>query len=177
MDSLALALGLAIPWLLGIGVVLAPESRRPHRDNAGSVPRIVGTGFFVGVLLLTLWMRVVSAVGLSFGWLSIGVPLGAIAVATLAWGLRSGRPGTAESRSGWKGLLGADLPRWQRIAWVLVLVWLVSRFVLLAGEIAWRPLYPWDAWTQWATKARVWYELGHIAPFVHLSEWLERSDA
>jgi hypothetical protein len=32
-------------------------------------------------------------------------------------------------------------------------------------------LYPWDAWTQWATKARVWYELGHIAPFARVAEW------
>ena len=38
--------------------------------------------------------------------------------------------------------------------------------------MATRPLYPWDAWTQWATKARVWYELGGIAPFARVAAWL-----
>jgi hypothetical protein len=33
-------------------------------------------------------------------------------------------------------------------------------------------LYPWDAWVQWATKARVWYELSHIVPFVRADAWL-----
>ena len=41
-----------------------------------------------------------------------------------------------------------------------------------AVEVLRRPLYPWDAWTQWATKARVWYELKTIVPFVTASEWL-----
>jgi hypothetical protein len=42
----------------------------------------------------------------------------------------------------------------------------------LGLEIVWRPLFPWDAWSQWATKARVWYELGHLAPFVPTEVWL-----
>ncbi len=43
---------------------------------------------------------------------------------------------------------------------------------LLGAEILSRPLYPWDAWTQWATKARVWYELSHIVPFARQDAWL-----
>ncbi len=177
MESLALALGLAIPWLLGIGVLLVSEPDRTQRDSAGIGALTVGNGFFVGVLLLTLWMRGVGAVGLGFGRLSIGAPLGAVAVAMLAWGWRSNQLGTAELRRGWKYLLGASLPRWPRIAWLSLLAWLVLRLILLAGEVAWQPLYPQDAWTQWATKARVWYELGRMAPFVHFHEWLERSGA
>ncbi len=46
------------------------------------------------------------------------------------------------------------------------------RFASLAAEVAWRPLFPWDAWVQWATKARVWYELRHIVPFVPGEAWL-----
>src|SRR5207248_7840187 len=64
------------------------------------------------------------------------------------------------------------LPRWQRIAWIVLLAWLAFRFATLAVEIASRPLYPWDAWSQWATKARVWYELRHMAPFVPGEAWL-----
>ena len=36
-----------------------------------------------------------------------------------------------------------------------------------------RPLFPWDAWMQWGTKARVWFELRTMAPFVTASEWLQ----
>jgi hypothetical protein len=43
----------------------------------------------------------------------------------------------------------------------------------LGLELAWRPLLPWDAWAQWATKARVWYEYGKIAAFVDPATWLE----
>ncbi len=41
---------------------------------------------------------------------------------------------------------------------------------LLGLDVLWQPLYPWDAWTQWATKARVWYELGRIVPFANADD-------
>ena len=45
-----------------------------------------------------------------------------------------------------------------KLAWALLLAWLAVRFaMLLAPRSLRQPLYPWDAWTQWATKARVWY--------------------
>ncbi len=48
---------------------------------------------------------------------------------------------------------------------VAAVCWPGSRFASPAlCRVATRPLFPWDAWTQWATKARVWYELGRIAP-------------
>ena len=47
----------------------------------------------------------------------------------------------------------------------------------IAAEIMWRPLYPWDAWGQWATKARVWFELGRIVPFVRADVWLSAATA
>jgi hypothetical protein len=55
---------------------------------------------------------------------------------------------------------------------LLLLAWLGLRFASIAAEIVWRPVYPWEAWVQWATKARVWYELGRIVPFVRGDVWL-----
>jgi hypothetical protein len=40
---------------------------------------------------LTLWMRLLSAAGVAFGWLSIGLPLAIATVALLAFALRAGR--------------------------------------------------------------------------------------
>jgi hypothetical protein len=59
-----------------------------------------------------------------------------------------------------------------RIVWWLLLAWIAVRLALLGVEVFTRPLYPWDAWMQWATKARVWYELGTIVPFARINEWL-----
>ena len=44
----------------------------------------------------------------------------------------------------------------------------------LALEIIWRPLFPWDATMNWATKARVWFEHGDLVPFISQAEWLEK---
>jgi hypothetical protein len=47
------------------------------------------------------------------------------------------------------------------------------RLALLLFDVTLRPLYPWDAWTQWATKARVWYALKTIVPFVGAPTWFD----
>ena len=58
-----------------------------------------------------------------------------------------------------------------KLAWQLLLAWIALRYLLLALEVTWQPLYPWDAWIQWATKARVWYEQGAIVPFARSVAW------
>src|SRR5262249_45210281 len=59
-----------------------------------------------------------------------------------------------------------------RALWWALLAWIAFRFALLALEVAWRPLFPWEASMSWATKARVWYETGYLAPFVDGRTWL-----
>src|SRR5258708_15457915 len=169
METLALALGLLLPWALGVLLLLALDHSRVGSAAAANAALHLGYGYFIGALLLTLWMRVLSAAGIGYGRLSIGVPLIAAAAALL---VRGNRISLADARAAAISLVRPALPRWQHIAWTLLLAWLALRFASLAVEVAWRPLYPWDAWTQWATKARVWYELGHIVPFVPADVWL-----
>ena len=59
--------------------------------------------------------------------------------------------------------------------WLALFAWLALRLLLLLMEVVQRPLYPWDAWTQWSTKARVFYELRTIVPFVGASQWFASS--
>jgi hypothetical protein len=175
MDYFALACGLALPWLLGFALLCAldwPHSGSAAQPGAGRNALRLGYGYFVGALLLTLWMRALSLAGVGFGRLAIGLPLLASSVALLVWAARRHRLPLAALGSLPRWLLRPPLPRGQRLAWILLLAWLVLRLALLAAEVAWRPLYPWDAWVQWATKARVWYELARIAPFVHADLWL-----
>jgi hypothetical protein len=174
MDYLALACGLALPWLLGYALLCALDWPRPFptQPGAGSNALRLGYGYFVGALLLTLWMRALSFAGVGFGRLAIGLPLLAGAVVLLVWAARRQRQPLAALGSLPRWLLRPPLTRGQRLAWILLLAWLAARLALLAAEVAWRPLYPWDAWVQWATKARVWYELARIVPFVHADVWL-----
>jgi hypothetical protein len=122
--------------------------------------------------LLTLWMRALSVAGVSFGRGSIALPLLALIAGTLWWARRT-RYLTIPSAGALRAAITPPpLPRWQRAIWIVLTGWIALRFALVAAEIAWRPLYPWDAWVQWATKARVWYELGRIAPFGNPEQWL-----
>jgi len=174
---MALVLGLALPWCLGSSLLLALDWPRPAADAAtngdtrGHALRL-GYGYFIGLLLLTLWMRTLAFAGVGFARLSIGGPLLAATVALLLLVGRRKPISLVAARDALTMLIRPPLPRWQRIGWTLLLAWLAFRFASLAVEVAWRPLYPWDAWTQWATKARVWYELSRIVPFVPSDVWL-----
>ncbi len=172
MYAIALAAGLTLPWLLGVGALFA---LRPARTPvvAGEGPWLLGTGYLLGAFLLTLWMRALSVAGVHFSLAAIALPLCIAAFALFALGWRRQRavdPASDNAHAGWFAL--PTLTGALRVLWWLLLAWLALRFALLAVEVATRPLYPWDAWTQWATKARVWFEFGRIVPFARVNEWL-----
>lgn len=172
MALLALFLGFALPWWLGVALLQALPRRTGTVGASGGFAWALGCGWFAGILLLTLWMRVLSAVGIEFGVVAIAGPLAAAAALASWWAGRRDRGRLAPAlRAAWQGLRGADLPRWQRIVWHALLAWMALRFALLLVEVVQRPLYPWDAWTQWATKARVWFALKALLPFVQQDDW------
>lgn len=172
MSAFALVAGWLVVWAFGHVLVTMLLGHGETR-NRGALALAIGTGWFVGGFLVTLWMRVLSLVHVPFGAMSILAPF-AVGFAALAWLSRTRVAQWRGSLAQWRQV---DLPRWERVAWMLLLAWLAMRFALLLGEIVWRPLYPWDAWTQWSTKARVWYELKRIAPFVDAAQWLEAARA
>ena len=173
MDVLALWIGWLLVWALGIAALLA--LRRPSTSIAepGEIPFMVGCGWFVGQFFVTLWMRLLAALHIPFGIVAIGAPLAAIAAlaAWIAW-QRRGRESRRDVKHALRAFPAAGLANEQRVLWFALLAWLALRFGLLLIEVLRRPLYPWDAWTQWATKARVWYELRTIVPFGGESAWL-----
>jgi len=173
MDILLLWTGWALVWAFGIAVLLALQTRTTALANDGEVAFVAGCGFFVGQYLLTVWMRALATVGVPFGRVAIGAPL--VVIGALALGIAWRRHGAAlvdAARSAFRAFAAAGLPREQRALRFAILGWLALRFALLLIEVVRRPLYPWDAWTQWATKARVWYEEGTMVPFVDASRWL-----
>ena len=165
-----LACAAAVAWLPGVALLLV--LRPPAPLAAGEGAWIAGVGYLAGAFALTLWMRALSRFGVPFGLAVIALPVAACSIALLAYVARRDRFDVHAWPSRMvRALAAPDLPRWRRIAWLVLLAWLAVRFALLAAEVASRPLYPWDAWTQWATKARVWYELRGIVPFARADEW------
>lgn len=167
IDALRLASGWALVWLFGVAVVVALTSRGAYREP-GERAWTAGCGFFAGAFLLTVWMRALSLAGIGFSAASVGLP---IAGATLALGWFA-----------WPRLRSATttpiaMSRGQRWLLYALAAWLGLRFVVLLLEVVWKPLYPWDAWIQWATKARVWYALGHIVPFGRTEAWFAANGA
>ncbi len=154
-----------MPWLLGVVWLRAPWL------GVGAVtwPTLLGYGYLAGMLATTLLMRLLDLLGMPLGFLSIGVALLVLIIAGAWLGRKTPRKWLALGAD-WRDLAG-----WRKAAYAILLSVIVLRLVGLGLEIIWRPLFPWDAWTQWASKARVWYELGHLAPFIPAHEWLAGS--
>lgn len=160
MDIMGLLAALLLPWLLGVTWLRA---RWLHPVNL-NWPTLLGYGYIAGALATTLVMRLLDLLGMRLSFTGIALTL----VLLIALGAWAGRG------SSWRGT-GPDahaLTGWERAAFAGLLALIAIRLAGLGLEIAWQPLFPWDAWSQWATKARVWYELGHLAPFVPEDAWL-----
>ena len=182
IDALRLGAGWALAWLLGAAIVAALA---PHRRASDAAPRrgyvawVAGSGFFAGAFTLTVWMRVLSAAHVRFSIVSIGVPLAFAALALLAFAfLRRKKRATVAAGITADASVDAATPDDDaplsnplRAIWWALAAWVAARFAMLLLEVVRIPLYPWDAWEQWATKARVWYEFGRLVPFVDAGSW------
>ncbi|HMA31280.1 MAG TPA: hypothetical protein VKT00_05645, partial [Casimicrobiaceae bacterium] len=190
IDALRLTTGRALPWLPGIALVASLSAPGRRGAEAGQAAWVAGCGFFAGAFVLTLWMRAVSMMGLGFSIATIAPPLLVVTLAlgAIAWrrnrALRtapvpSALPGSLASPAdpGSRALPRSPLSHAARVLWFGLAGWMVLRFVLLLLEVLWIPLYPWDSWVQWATKARVWYGMGRMVPFVHSEQWFAANGA
>ena len=172
IDFLALLVGLGLTWAFGAALVGALYRLAPPSDTLPGA-WLVGCGWFVGAFATTLVMRVLASTGIAFSVARVGMPVLVLTLAAAWMAIRGRGPETWQATRRFFGALsGQGLEQWQRIAWVVIIVWLALRFALLFAEVWWRPLYPWDAWTQWSTKARAWFEMGSMVPFVSGGEWL-----
>lgn len=169
MDSFSLPgllVALVLPWLCG-AIWTSWLLRRTGRCNASI---LLGQGYFVGMLLVTLLLRLWDALGIPFHfWGLVAVIL---AVSGIGVFLRGAQAQVAVGRRAVE-----DIPPWH-LAVGLALVALIGwRHITLAQELLLRPLFAWDAWMNWAPKAIVWFHQGTLVDFVGPGQWLLGGDA
>lgn len=162
-----LLLALLLPTAAGCAWLLPRVTpRRP-----GTWPMWLGYGHVLGLLFTVVLLLLVDALGLHLSFPLVGGLL--LLVILTGWFVRSraSRSSTTETRySPWPE------PRWLRLLGLLLLILLLVRFIGFALEIVWRPLFPWDAWMNWAPKAKVWFEHRSLVPFVSTGQWLQQTD-
>ncbi|HEY2817049.1 MAG TPA: hypothetical protein VGK44_07950 [Casimicrobiaceae bacterium] len=159
MSMFALIVSQVLALALGAGI-----TAQLIRRSAGSVAAIGGYGYVLGLVAMTLVLRALSFIGIAWSfWLPASIAVGLSIVAF------------ALARTRWRDaplVVANDLAAWQR--WLVVLLWaLICVHVGFAlVEALLRPLFPWDAAAQWATKARVWFQYRRIVPFVDDMTWI-----
>lgn len=168
MDAILLFLSVALPWAAGTAWLR-------FLPNGAPLPwaTAIGYGHFIGILALTLLMRATSLAGLKWSFWALAAALAVFGLVPV-WRCANRRAALSmpDIRADWAGLA-----RWKAVVAAILLALVAVRYAGLLLEILWRPLFAWDAWMQWATKARVWFELGHMAPFVPVGEWIAADPA
>ncbi|TMH05154.1 MAG: hypothetical protein E6H67_09320 [Betaproteobacteria bacterium] len=166
------AIELLLPQALAlIGGTLAVRFAFPS-GRAGWLSAL-GYGYVVGLVLGAVGLYISGTVGLGVRFL----PAAAIHVVLcvmLAAVLRRATRGDASVRHSVAPLRVGRAGKWLAIFLAAIVL---LRVVTLGLEATAQPLFPWDAWQQWGTKARVWFETGELKRFVTPEEWLLLSSA
>lgn len=162
MGWTGVALALGWPWFAAVIWLrrLWPSS------GPGVWPMILGYGYLLGQFAAVLVLGVTASLGLAPNSIGPMLVMGLIAVA----GARL--PATAAPVSTEIGKPAESSPLWHWIFILPLLFWVGLRLAGLALEVWWQPLFPWDAWTTWILRARVWSELHQFVPFVSPETWL-----
>ena len=155
--AMMIVAAVALPWLAGALLVSAMLARSGERDRWIAI----GYGHFAGILVLMALLRGFDLAGLGLSFAPIAAVLALIAAAG-AWMAWRRRPPPAADAHAPTGASGTAL----RVLAVVALALVAIRIGALAIEVVLRPLLPWDAWSQWATKAKVWSALRELAAWV-----------
>lgn len=161
MSHTLLLVGLLLPWLLGCSW-LYPWRRALILGTAG----LLGYGYFLGAALL--YLALLGWYGL-FGTVSfwpLASTLAGLAVIGFVGGTRlaSLLPAPATTRA----------PTTQSQDWLAIgLLGLVAaHLALIALELYYRPVFPWDAWQTWMYKAKAWYFSGGPVALDAPEDWI-----
>lgn len=132
---------------------------------------LTGYSLLLGMLLVTLLMRLLSLLGVPFSLNNVGLA----ALALLLAGLLA--PSSWRTPAWPQATPAAPGPgRWQYTLIALLVALIAARLLALGIEAGTRPVWAWDARQHWAKQAKVFFELSGTAPYVSLEKWLTMGD-
>src|SRR5688500_3251528 len=161
----------ALAWLLPLlaGSALCALAAAPGAWRGRSAA-IIGSGWLAGVYLVACAACLVGRDDTLHALAAVAPWLAAMTVA--GWVVVPIRRFVRKRRGGGDVMHEVAAIPWQRAAWWLLLALVLLRLLLLGAEAAWRPVFPWDAWSAWALKPKSWILLGHVEPYVPMLDWL-----
>ncbi|KZX58401.1 hypothetical protein A3709_02765 [Halioglobus sp. HI00S01] len=152
---------LLLPWLAGAVWTYWLVSRNERWNWA----IVAGHGYVLGLFIMTLCIRMWDAAGLQlqFGGIA-GLLAGVTLLGAALIKLQPGQPAAAAP--------SPTMPAWKKAIIAVLLGLIAYRYFTIFQEIMLRPLFPWDAWMNWAPKAIVWFEHKSMVPFAAQQVWL-----
>jgi hypothetical protein len=166
-DVLRLLFSVGLPWIVGALWTRALLWRDPDHGFAISI----GYGYLMGLTAVTLLLRSLDALAVRWSIAWVSLPIVALACGALVR-LHLRNPLTNFRDLGRRATeaLGT-MPAATWAIFYLLVALTVVRVIALSLDVVWTPLLTYDAWAQWASKARVWYAYGSMQPFVSTAAW------
>ncbi len=160
--ALTLIAGLVIPWVAGYFCLRALQR---SAGEPGQVLIALSAGALLGYLAVALLLMLQNALLGSVGlWLPLG--LLALTAATGAW-LQARQSAPAPPPRDTGSMRGPA--RW---AAFLLAAGIVVHLAYSLVELLTQPLFPWDAWTVWAYRAKAWFFDGSLTPMMDSTDWM-----
>ena len=167
MDYLRLALALLLPWLAGFAWLRVLETKADPASG-GNTLRQIGFGFYLGYAGLFALLYAFQAMppDLAF-WITLGA-LALITGAGIRLCLRDARlPAIGTGPSQDAAISGTAA----RGLLVLLLAAIGVHLLLVAIEVLYRPVFPWDGWTNWIYRAKAWFTNAETLRFISPQAW------
>lgn len=169
-DSLRIMLAIVLPWSLAYLWLRGFWGTQPGLYHRLSM---LGYSLFLGLFSAAGLLMALSQAGIGF---HLPVALSLLIVLGVAGGwliprvmakrpLRFDEP---SSSGGTHYLVSALM--------VLLAILISIKLVHFFLEIAWRPIFAWDAWSSWSYRARVWFENAAMVPILAPHPWLLTQD-
>jgi hypothetical protein len=159
-----------LPWITGAIWLIWLES---FSDQISIInwPRALGYGFFLGNFICAAALYTVQAL---LGQLSVSLVTGGMAGLSLLGIILTWHRYRRQRRE----FVAPYTPIDRKINWlsILLLVLIILHLTLAATDVLSRPLLPWDAWTTWTYRAKIWFLNQELSPMVSPENWLSTTD-
>ena len=176
MGTLGAILAIVLPWIASTALLALVW----HACVPGRWPFVLGYGFVVGQVMAAVLLRAQGTLAATLDptmLMGVWALTAVAAVAALGRALwRASHTQAGSVQVGGATPLGmkkirSPTPTWARALCGLLLAWLALRWAGWAVEVTQQALYPWDAFTTWAYRARAWVHASSLVPIVSPEAW------